>query len=141
MENLEIAFVDPQVMVIDPEVISIPAGTMAIVPHIPEDVRYEREVQQEEATAAGQEFEDPDPLPEGTILVAGQSLPREDYPEISPLYTEMGGFHHFTLPYLIKKFIIGINSETNEIMYGDAVIYYKTIPELEIEVRDIRDAR
>jgi hypothetical protein len=40
---------------------------------------------------------------------------------------------------MIKKFIIGINSASNEIQWGDGIIYYQSIPETVEVKRDIRD--
>jgi len=131
---VEVAYIDPGFILLDPAVHTIPAGTMAVIPHVPGDIRDENhraEVEEDEL--------DPNSIPNQTILVAGQSLERSLYPELSPIYAETGGFNYFTLPYLIKKFIIGVNHDTNEIMWGDAVIYYETIPALEVVKRDIRE--
>lgn len=116
---MEIIYVDPMTM---PEVdsIKIPAGVMAVIPSVEWDDAEDRV------------------MPENTILCAGQTLPRDHYPELSQIYHYTGGFNHFQLPDLMGKFIIGIN-EDGEVIRGDGIIYFKSIPEIQKRSRDIRD--
>lgn len=124
----EIIYIDPAIMLIDEEAISIPAGTMAVIPHVPLEHYAEEFEKQSQAESDGAGYiSDCLPLPFGTILVCEQTLRRVDYPELSVLYPD-GGFYEFTLPNLTKKFIVGVNPETNEVMYGDGIIYHMSIP-------------
>ncbi len=106
----EIAYVDPGFMLVDKEKFVIPAGTISVIPHAPE------------------EFIDDSVLPHGTIFMAGQELERSLYRELSQLHPDSGSFYYFMLPDLRKKFIIGFNPDENEIQWGDGVIYYQSIP-------------
>lgn len=127
---MEIAFVDPKVMQVSSESFEIPVGTMAVIPHLTEE-------QWEESKDEDGNLR-PGALPEKTILLAGQGLARELYPELSREYPNEGGFHHFVLPDLTKKFIIGIDADTNEIQWGDGIVYYESVPKIEVPIRDIR---
>lgn len=100
-----------------PEGCVIPVGTMFVVPHV-------------------EEHED-SRLPEHSILLAGQDLERELYPELSSLYSHTGGFYLFALENMVKKFIIGF-TENNVPIYGDGAVYFNTIPHVEEAPRDIR---
>jgi hypothetical protein len=127
----EIIYVDPQIMLLDEDSIAIPAGTMAVIPHVPLEHYHEEFEKKTQAESNGEEYaSDCLPLPEGTILVCAQTLRRADYPELSPLFSD-GGFYDFTLPDLTKKFIVGVNPESNEVMYGDGIVYYRSIPKPE----------
>lgn len=135
---MEVFMVDPKVMT-EFEGIEIPAGTLAIIPSIDWD-KHNREREQAYADDVGNDFDDSNMglLPEGTVLCAGQTLLREHYPELSRLYTEAGGFYEFQIPDMRRRFIIGVKSETNEIMWGDVVIYYDHYPARPKRIRDIR---
>lgn len=123
----EIAYVDPQMMLVDNSVVTIPVGTLAVVPHRDWDNENDEDFIVESEN--GDEHWD-SRLPRYTILCVGQNLPRLSYPELSPKYPD-GGFYDFYLPNLSKKFIVGINSETNEIEWGDGVVYYQSVPKAE----------
>lgn len=131
---MEIAFVDPQLMSLSTENnFTIPVGTMAVIPHMTEEqwdeMKDENGYLRPGALRA---------LPEGTLILGGQSLERELYPELSREYANSGGFHHFELPDLRKKFILGIDPDTEEFQWGDGVVYYETVPKIDIPIRDIR---
>lgn len=128
---MEIAFVDPQLMNVgNKETFTIPVGTMAVIPHLTEE-QWD-EMKDENG------YLRPGALPEGTLILGGQSLERELYPELSREYANSGGFHHFELPDLRKKFILGIDPDTEEFQWGDGVVYYETVPKIDIPIRDIR---
>ena len=113
MEPTEIAYVEPALILLDPEKFTIPAGTIAVVPHGQED------------------------LPQFTFRLEGQVLSRTAYPRLSPIFPD--GFYSFTVFDLRKRFVIGINSETDEIAWGDAVIYYDDVPFVKSDTQqDIR---
>lgn len=131
MEPNEIAYVDPALMLVDPEVITIPVGLIAVIPHVEYEDAVEDDQEQMEKLGTNR-------IPEFTILLGGQKLKRENYPELSPLMPD-GGFYDFEVPDLIGKFIIGINATTNEIIRGDGVMYYQSIPAPVKEQRDVRD--
>lgn len=115
MKSLRRSFLSLYIDVEDiPEGASIPVGTLSIVP------------------------DSPDPhIPEFTLMLEGQMLPRADYPELSTIYSDGGSFYEFQLPNLRKKFIFGFMGD-GEIIYGSAIVYYKTVPVVEERVRDIR---
>ena len=119
----EIAYVDPALMLLDEGVVTIPVGTLAVIPHYPLD-KYAEEFEKK-----GDEDFVPEipPLPSHTILACGQTLRRADYLELSPIVPD-GGFYDFTLPNLTRRFILGINADTGEIMWGDGIIYFESVP-------------
>lgn len=124
---MEVFFVQPGCMP-DFEA-EIPVGTFAVIPSI--DWK-QHQLQREAAfiTGKGEEFDEQSAglLPENTLICMGQVLRREDYPELSPIYAETGGFYEFQLPDLTKKFIVGIDLEASEIQWGDGVVYYESLP-------------
>lgn len=77
-------------------------------------------------------------MPEGTILLAGQMLKRDLYPELSRLYSDTGGFYDFLLPDLQNRFIIGVSQDGLPIM-GSGIIYYADWPRVVTPTRDIRE--
>jgi len=123
----EIAMVDPALMLFSEEFGTIPVGTMAVIPHVDPELRQQDDQRIADDLASDEISESKYPIPEGTILLAGQILSREMYTELSPVYPD-GGYYNFPLPNLIKKFIIGFNVENNEILWGDGVVYYESIP-------------
>ena len=119
---MEIAAVDPLLLNMSEEP-GIKAGMMAVILH-------------QEGLGWDDEGTD-DELPEKTLLCAGQSLSRELYPHLSPIFSQSGGFYSFELPDLRNKFILGVTPE-GEFQMGDAVIYYEDIPDNRPASRDIR---
>ncbi len=99
----------------------VKAGTMAVVPHQNWD---------------DQTQEDLPEIPPGTLLCSGQTLPRASYPELSQLYSHDGGFYQFRLPNLLAKFIVGVNPE-GEYQMGDGVIYYASVPPINMPKRGL----
>lgn len=100
-----------------PEEATIKAGTMFIVPY--------------------HEDHDEALLPDFTILLCGQQLMRDQYPQISPLFNSTGGFYEFALPDLEGKFLLGFDDEGNPKM-GSGAIFYQDVPPKISPVRDIR---
>jgi hypothetical protein len=76
-------------------------------------------------------------LPEKTLVLVGQVLDREMYPELSRIYTDAGGFYQFTLPDMRERFIVGISDE-GKFLRGDGIIYYESVPPNPEPVSDIR---
>jgi hypothetical protein len=92
----------------------IPAGTIFLVPF---------------------SINDEIPMPEGTILLAGQKLRRSLYPQLSPLYTAGGGFYDFELPDFENKVTIDfINGVAVKASLG---IYYQDMPHVKKIPRSI----
>lgn len=124
---MEVFLVDPKCMP-DYE-LEIPAGTLAVIPAVDWS---EHSRMRDGAYANGllHEFEEANQglLPQGTVVCIGQVLKREWYPELSAIYAETGNFYEFQLPNLTKRFIISVDLETNEIQWGDGVIYYESLP-------------
>lgn len=109
---MEIVAVDPIVLSMSDEP-GIKAGMMAVIP----------------SDYIGE-------FPEHTLLCAGQTLNRELYPKLSQVYAGIGGFHHFTLPDLLNKFIIGVD-EDGEFVLGHGIVYFEDIPNTDRPSRDV----
>lgn len=89
----------------------IPAGTMFIVDCVDEIIDTE-------GRSHG--------LPDFTLLLAGQNLSREMYPELSRIFSGTGGFYEFTMPDLRNKFLLGFDMDSKPI-YGSGAIYYEDV--------------
>jgi hypothetical protein len=76
-------------------------------------------------------------LPDFSVLCAGQRLSREYYPELSPLYSDTGGFYEFILPKLEGIFLLGFDEDGFPIK-GSGAVFYRSIPLIPEQVRDIR---
>jgi len=126
----EIAYVEPMIMMLDEAIVTIPAGTIAVIPH-----RDDWEDQSIEVDEETEEFHDPR-LPKWTLLMQGQRLKRELCPELSRQYPNEG-FYDFNVPDLMKKFVLGVDEE-GEIIWGDGVVYYQDVPKKEAVISDIR---
>lgn len=139
---MEILMVDPLHMQ-EFEGLVIPAGTLAVVPSQDWDEiqeRWDTRVEEDGLDHDLSEFADSQ-VPTGTIVCMGQMLDRKLYPELALVYADGGGFYAFQLPDLRKRFMIGVNSDTNETLWGDGIIYYQAIPHKPEEIRDIRQVR
>lgn len=103
----------------------IPAGTMIVVPDFSNSLA---------------EIENPHPFqPEYTLIMCGQRLSREMYPELSELFTTTGGFYEFVLPDLERKFLLAFDADGTPLM-GSGAIFYKSVPLTEEPYAEIRDA-
>ena len=117
---MEISYVEPMAMLIDPENSGIKAGMMSVVP-IPK-------IEDGDPRNYDHDYEDLYEIPEGSVLCAGQTLQRELYPRLSQVFAGTGGLKDFTLPDLREKFVIGISAQTGEPVLGTAIIYFDDIP-------------
>lgn len=93
-----------------PEGAEIPVGTISVIPH------------------PAQWGVDDLVIPDFTILMSGQGLLREMYPQLQLLFSDTGGLYHFELPDLLRKFLMGWDGFGNPV-FGSAVIYYETLPQ------------
>lgn len=118
-ETVEIAYIEPMVMSASDEP-GIKAGMMSVIPHVPDEDKRMYEI------------------PEGTVICAGQTLLREQYPKLSQVYASSGGFYTFTLPDLTNKFICGFNAY-GEFILGDGIVYYEDIPNTDPPSRSVVD--
>jgi hypothetical protein len=96
-----------------PEGVEIQAGTMIVVERTSDENAVDAHI-----------------MPEGTILMAGQRLSREMYPELGGFFTETGGFYEFQLPDLENKFLLGFG-EDNSLIMGSGAVYYQTMPHVD----------
>lgn len=96
-----------------PEGTVIPAGTIVVVPHTTD-------------TPDPEDAPDPEFMPPYTIVMAGQELERDLYPELSQVYAGNGGFYRFQLENLVRRFSLGFD-EDGEIIRGTALIYYAQV--------------
>lgn len=116
-EYLEFTGADLTVLMIDVTPgAKIPAGTIFLVPYTENDEN---------------------PMAEGTILLSGQRLSRALYPELSPFFTEGGGFYDFVLPDFENK--ITIDFRDGEPVKASLGIYYQDMPQVKKLPRSIHE--